>query len=198
MNSHARFPSTWQVEPSWVDPEELAPSIHEPVPGDPLRSAMAGGAAGFLCGIMALGVMGAVNDRVRLVEQARVAFGSASTLPGVTLESVWMRVGIAAIAGMFVGTALGVLTRRLHGRFARAVFGAVLVPSLWIALDAFALVRFAPRLAAFVPFVPGLVAALVFGVCVALVRPVLPRWVRFQAKPSPNGTASFLLVRRRF
>jgi hypothetical protein len=203
MNSHARIPSTWQARSSWIDALDAGdageldmPAVREPVPGDLGRSAFAGGAAGAFGGVIALGAACAVLDRARLVEEVRVALGYASSL-SVTVGSLWLRVGVAAIAGMLLGAALGGLTRRLHGRLGRLVFGAVLVPTLWIAVDAFALVRFAPRLAALVPFLPGLVAALVFGICATLVRPILPKWVRSEARPSATGTASFLLVRRR-
>jgi hypothetical protein len=200
MNSQAQISSRWQARSSWMDAVDAGeletPAMREPVPGDFARSVFAGGVAGALGGVIALGAACAVFDRARLVEQTRVAVGYASSL-SVTAGSLWLRVGCAVIAGMLLGAALGGLTRRLHGRLGRLVFGAVLVPALWIAVDAFALVRFAPRLAAFVPFLPGLVAAVVFGICATLVRPILPRWVRSEVRPSATGTASFPLVRRR-
>jgi hypothetical protein len=207
MNSHATPPSTWHPRSSWSDPgfdpdtgpesERDPRKASEPIPGAPLPTALAGAAAGAVGGILALGTADLVLGRGRLLAHLELAIGRASSLVGSSQQTVWLRVAFAALIGMFAGAGLAWLMRRLHSRIARVVFGAVLVPSLWIAFDAFALARFAPRLAELVPFLPCLLGALAYGVSVALVRPVVPRWARQRFSVPAGGTASFLLVRRR-
>jgi hypothetical protein len=192
MNSQARLVLPWQPRSSWDDEvhdegddagydevsEVVVVAPQAFIPGDPLRSTMAGAAMGALAGILALVTAAALVDRGRLVELVRIAFGQASASTGETLQAVWIRVGLAACAGMLAGAGLGWLTRRLHSRAARVVFALVLVPSLWIVIDAFVLARFAPGLAAAAPFLPCLAGALAYGACFGMARPSVPRWAR--------------------
>jgi hypothetical protein len=179
VSSQARLILPWQPEPAW-DEEEPAPSSTERevlVPGVPLRSALVGGLTGALGGVIALTTAATFVLRARVVELAALAVGQASSAAGMaamTPELVWRRMGLAAAAGMLVGALLGWLTRRLHGRFARALFGVLFVPSLWIFLHAFVLDRFAPQVAAAAPFVPGLLGALAFGAWLGVTRPAAP------------------------
>jgi hypothetical protein len=193
MTPHGTLDARWYPSASSQGEDERV--VAEPIPGDILRSSLAGGVAGAVAGIVAIAAAAAAMDPARLVERVRIVFGLAPPDPHLSLEDLWLRLAFAALLGGLAGAGLGGLMRRLHGRVARAVFGAVLVPSIWIAFDAFVLVRFAPALAAALPFVPSLVGAIVFGVCATVVRPVVPRVKRSVAHP--DGTASFLLVRRR-
>ena len=200
-----------QRQSSWLDADDaddVAPL--EPLPGDPARSAIAGACAGLLGAWLALGLVEGLENQTRLVEYLRVAIGSASSMDA-SPTSVWRVIALAGLAGILPGAGLGWLMRRLHRPLARVVFGAVLVPSVWIAVDAFGIQRFAPRYAELVPFVPWLLGAAVYGVCVALVRPVVARSAKSRQRqlreslddvPSfrvsaPSATASFLLLRRK-
>jgi hypothetical protein len=211
MVPDSRLVVPWQSPSSWLDADDeddVAPL--EPVPGDPARSAIAGACAGLLGAWLALGLVEGLENHTRLVEYLRVAIGSASSMD-TSAASVWKVIALAGLAGMLPGAGLGWLMRRLHGLVARVVFGAVLVPSVWIAVDAFGIQRFAPRYAELVPFVPWLLGAVAYGVCVALVRPVVARSTSSRQRrlresqddvPSfrvnaPSATASFLLLRRK-
>jgi hypothetical protein len=178
MSSQARLILPWQPDSSWGDevdedvvPDPAAANI---TAGDPLRSTLRGAVTGALGGVVALAVAAASLDRLRLAEHVRVAFGQAS-LASETPRFVWLCVAMAAASGMLVGAGLGWLMRRLHGRVARIVFAAVLVPSLWIVLDAFVLGRFAPHVAAAARFLPSLLGAIAYGVCMGMVRPMAPK-----------------------
>jgi hypothetical protein len=206
MVHNSRFVPPWQTPSPWLADEEV-PAKADPTPGDPARSTIAGGIAGLVGGWAALGLAEWLVDRDRLGEYVRVALGSGSVAVGLPRGSVWLFIAFAGLAGMLAGAGFGRLTRRLHGLVARLVFGAVLAPSVWIAVYAFGLVRFVPRHAELVPFVPWLLGALAFGVCVALARPVLPRSARaasvgavlddVSTSRHPSATASFLLLRRK-
>jgi hypothetical protein len=201
----------WQPQSSWLeagDDDEVPSS--EPTPGDPARTAIAGAVAGVVGAWLALAIAQGVHDPARLVEYLRVAVGGTSTLD-VTPGSVWMAVVLVGFAGWLPGAGLAWLMRRLHGVVGRLVFGAIFVPSLWIAFDAFGLLRLLPRHAELVPFVPWLLGAVAYGVCVALVRPVTPPSPPIEESPiqplddvwtfdppsSASSGASFLLLRRK-
>jgi hypothetical protein len=209
---HDSRPISWQPQSSWLDAAEddRVASIQERPPGHPTRSALAGAAFGAVGGWVALGVAQGLEDRARLVEHARVALGYTSFAVSASPRVVWLVVAFAAVLGMLLGAGLGWLMRRLHGLPARVVFAAVLVPSVWIAVDAFGLVRFAPHLAEHIPFVPWLLGAAVYGVCAALALPVVPRSAPSRKprlellddlptsrRQNPGVTDSFLLLRRK-
>ncbi len=197
----------------WLDAAEADVTTKvEPLPGDPRRSSVAGAVAGLLGGWLALALEQGLQDQARLGEYLRVALGSGSVEVAATPGAVWVVIAYVGLAGMVSGAGLGWLMRRLHGFVGRIVFGAVLVPSVWIAVDAFGLLRFAPRLTGFVPFVPCLFGAVAYGICVALARPVAARspdpWTRPDAPledlptrdvavRDPAVTDSFLLLRRK-
>jgi hypothetical protein len=174
MMHNSRLVLPWQPQSTWLDTtDEEAPSA-EPTPGDPARSAVAGGVMGAIAGCVALAVAEGVQDRAGLYDDLRAALGSVSP-EGPTTGSIWLVILLAGLSGALSGAGLHWLMRRLHAIPGRLVFGAVLIPSLWIAVDAFGLLRFVPRLADAMPFFPWLVGATVYGACVALVRPVAPR-----------------------
>jgi hypothetical protein len=205
MVHESRFVPPWQTPSPWLADEEVAAPPSDPTPGDPARSTVAGGIAGLVGGWAALGLAEWLVDRDRLGEYVRVALGSGSVAVGLPRGSVWLVIAFAGLAGMLAGAGFGRLTRRLHGLVARLVFGAVLAPSVWIAVYAFGLTRFVPRHAEIVPFVPWLLGAVVFGLCVAVAKPVVRRSVRAAGAVldevvtarHPAATASFLLVRRK-
>jgi hypothetical protein len=203
----------WQPPPSWAgatDANEVRPL--GPVPGDPARSALAGGVAGVLGAWLAFAIAEGIEDRARLVAYLRVAVGQGSSAAvssaAASPATVWLAIALVGVLGLLPGAGLGWLMRRLHGAVARVVFGAVLVPSVWIAIDAFGLLRFAPRLADLVPFVPWLAGAVAYGVSVALAGPIAPRLAPTASDPlddilslsrggSVRPPVSFPLLRRK-
>jgi hypothetical protein len=171
MSSQARLILPWQPDAWSEDEESEVPAATPAVVADPLRAAFAGAVAGALGGLIALVLAVGAIDGTRLAVATRIAFGQAAALPGLTPQTLWLNVATAAAVGMVVGAGLGALMRRLRGRVARVIFGAVLVPSLWIVFDAFVLRRYAPHLAARAPFLPWLVGAVVYGACIGVARP---------------------------
>jgi hypothetical protein len=213
--------STEALKDDWFDPpppsrpvafgSDLSPvPLHTRVSGDAARSSLAGAIAGVIGGVLALGLADWSASHARFVEHARLVLGQSSSLrlstPGVTRE--WIL--LAALVGLLAGALFGRLTRRLFPVVPRVLFGMVLVPSLWTLVYAFVILRFVPGLALVAPFVPTVLGALVFGLCVALARPIRRRSSvivevvdpeeRYEpATPLPpaTATASFPLIRRR-
>jgi hypothetical protein len=166
-------------------------------PGDLTRSSLLGAVAGGVGGILAIAVADASQGQGSLALNLEAALGQASSVDPTRIRIL---LGVALAVGLVTGAGFGALTRRLHGIFARLVFGTVLVPSIWIALQAFVLhpfAPFAPGALQALPFVPCLLGAIGFGVCVALALPVAPRARRRTALPEASATASFPLTRRR-
>jgi len=212
MLENPRLVLPWQPPSSRIDGvDEASARRKEPPPGDATRSAVAGAIAGLVGGWLALAVAEGFEAPARIVDYLRVAVGASSSSVLARPSSVWLAITIAAAAGMLAGSGLGWLMRRLHGIAGRVVFGAVLVPSVWIAIDAFGLSRFDTADTELVPFVPWLLGALAYGVCVALARPVVGRPPSTENSESDAldvtplllpaearvGTGSFLLLRRK-
>jgi hypothetical protein len=183
----------------WFEPMSLPerPGSHERAPSRATSSMVVGGVAGMLGGVVALGVADAAGDPLRFTEHVHEALSPAVGLWGCVL--------VAAGVGAVLGSLFGRLTRRLIPMVPRALFGAIFVPAAWTALYAFVLPRFLPFLVARVAFLPSLLGALAYGLCVALARPRRPRRPRrskfeefedhLEAAEEP--ARSFPLVRRR-
>jgi len=171
MVTNPRFAQWQHPSSSWGDVADtgMARSFG-PVPGDPVRSAIGGAVAGVAGAWLGVAIAQGFDDPSKLGLSLQAAVGRGP-LAGPSAGSVWLVIAIAAFLGMLPGAGLGWLMRRLHGLFPRLVFGAVLVPSVWIAVDAFGFLRFAPRLADHA-FVPWLLGAVAYGACIACAGPV--------------------------
>ncbi len=143
--------------------------------GHPFWSAAGGAAVGAPLALLVLAFLDWRIDPARFGAHARGDFANGMETAAVVLLSV-------ALAGALLGGSFGRLTRRLFRPVPRIVEGAVLLPALCILVYAFGLERYAPRLAQTVPFLWSLLAALAFGVAVALVPPLKARVV-FQPDP---------------
>lgn len=78
----------------------------------------------------------------------------------------------ALASGAIFGAFAGLLTLRLTRMVARVLFFAVLVPAVWILLQAFVIRPLAPWTVDGLPFAPFLAGSLAYALCVALVRPI--------------------------
>ncbi len=78
----------------------------------------------------------------------------------------------ALASGAVFGAFAGLLTLRLTRIAARVLFFAVLVPAVWILIQAFVIRPLAPWTVDGLPFTPFLAGSLAYALCVALVRPI--------------------------
>jgi hypothetical protein len=166
------FDQQWYSQapvPSWPPPSMRPP----PAPvGDPTSSiwlgAVSGGIGGVLMAIVAESILDFRHSGVDLVRAlGRAASAAGVPSPGAQIGGVLC----AAVLGAFLGAPLGFMARRLVRVPPRLVFFSLLLPVLWIFVQALVLGRVAAAWAARLPFGPLVIGAVVYGACLAVVPP---------------------------
>jgi hypothetical protein len=136
------------------------------------QGAVSGGIGGILMGIVAQSILDFRHSEVDLLR----ALGRAATAAGV--PSPGAQIGgllCAGVLGALLGAPLGFMARRLLRVPLRLVFYSLLLPVLWIFVQALVLGRAAAPLAARLPFGPLVIGAIVYGACLAVVTPARAR-----------------------
>jgi len=149
-----RLHSEWfrKASESFSPPEwPSTPPISRPA-GDPVWSTLGGTFAGAIGAAVVLVIL----RRIDLREEAGIG-----------------AVGLAV--GACLGAAFGRLTRRLVPVIPRIALGAIFASAAWLALYAFVMLRFLPRLAASIPFTSSIRDACAFGACLGLLPPLRVR-----------------------
>jgi hypothetical protein len=141
-------------------------------PGKPVQTTIATMAAGAIGGVVFLFVARAVAalhpggiDVVALAGHA-----AERVIPGGDL--LQSAVVLALSAGAVFGAFAGLLALRVTRIVPRILFFAILVPAVWILLQAFVIRPLAPWTVDGLPFAPFLAGSLAYAVCIALVRPI--------------------------
>lgn len=104
---------------------------------------------------------GAVHELFRWLTPAIGGLGSGPVLQFIT----------PALVGAIAGLPLGLLTRRLLKLVPRLLFFALFMVAVWILVDALVIPRLAPAMSQRLPFIPLMVGAIAYGVCLAIARP---------------------------
>jgi hypothetical protein len=136
--------------------------------------------AGALGGAAMIGTANAIARQVHLSVDILQTIGGITPLFGESALRTSLVLG--GVVGALVGAGLGALMRYSLRLTARVLSGLILAPALWTLAHAFLIKPFAPSLRA-LPFGPMVAGALVYGLCIALVKP--PR-----GKPDATRTAA--------
>jgi len=108
-------------------------------------------------------------DLVRMLGTAALHAGAH----GASLRTMGLA-GAGAI-GAALGVPLGYLARGALRILPRLVFFSISMPVLWLFVQALVIGRLSQSLAKQLPFGPLLAGALVYGACVAILRPIRAR-----------------------
>lgn len=144
---------TWFDQPPLASvPPSIRPSDLPPArsAGAPLASAVAGMLGGMIGGTASLVVYVAIA-------RTRITYEHAA---------------LVVSAGAVFGGLFGRVSRRLFRPTLRVVCAVALTLSSWLVAYAFVLTRFVPGFGRAVSFLPTILAALAYGVCVGAVPPV--------------------------
>jgi hypothetical protein len=120
--------------------------------GDPFWSTLGGAVGGLIGAVAVLALPKTVDLRTQ------PAIGAATVLVGAAL-----------------GAAFGRMTRRLLRVVPRIALGAIVASTVWLAVYAFLILRFAPQLTTSLPFASSVLDALIFGACLGVLPPLRVR-----------------------
>jgi len=141
-----------------------------------MRPATAGAMAGALAGPAMVGVATALSAKAHHAVALPAMIGHAVTRGAAPAH--WMAIvgwTVAVALGATIGSAFGVITRRMRAFAPMIAFGMVVASALWTVLHALALPRLAPWLAKLLPYGPMVIASAVFGAVLALEVPLRTR-----------------------
>ena len=133
--------------PQW--PSTLRPGRRA---GDPFWSTLGGAIGGLIGAVAVLALSIAVGLR---------------TQPAIAAAT--------ALVGSALGAAFGRITRRLLRVVPRIALGVIVASTIWLAVYAFVILRFAPQLTTSLPFASSVLDALIFGACLGAVPPLRVR-----------------------
>ena len=151
--SGERFHDEWFQTPETPSPPQWPSTLRPGRPaGDPFWSTL-GGALGGLIGAIAVLVLRKTVD--------------LPTDPAIG--------AVMALVGAALGAAFGRVTRRLQRVVPRIALGAIVASTIWLAVYAFLILRFAPQATRFLPIASSMLDALIFGVCLGACPPLRVR-----------------------
>lgn len=172
-----------EAEQEWLAQQPISswlPSSHHhepPRPSGGLGSAAVFGAiAGGVGGAAMFAAARAVGQLEHIpgdfaADLARHLTPAALGSLGSAASGLVSVIAIGALAGLL----FGMLTRHLLRVLPRMLFFGLLMPILWILLQAFVVRRFMPALAGSLPLLPLSAGAVVYGLCLAVARPLRAR-----------------------
>ena len=137
-----------------------------------MLGALAGGLGGFTMLIVAQNILDFRHAQIDLVRMLGTAVARAG-VHGASSQTLGL--SCAGVLGAALGLPLGYLARRVLRVLPRLMFFSISMPVVWIFVQAFVIGRLSSALAKQLPFGPLLIGAVVYGGCVAALRPIRAR-----------------------
>jgi len=160
------------LDDSEARPQETRSSLYEQVDG--MWSALTGVLGGALGGVaMIAAAEGISRFRHVGVDYFALAGSAAKQFPGFSGDTT-SGVLFASFAGAMIGGGIAWLARRATRVLPRLLFFAVLMPAMWVLLQAFVIQPLSPWMRT-VPALPLLGGALVYGLFLTFSLPIVHR-----------------------